>query len=121
MGMLTHMQVIALQIAVFFFLSGAAGLIYEIVLSRELVHIFGAGLPATSTVVCVFMAGLGLGALLGARLVSRTNNLLTSYATIEFGIAGLGVLIPILFGMHIVYPLASLIPAADVPGGILST
>ena len=44
-----------------FLLSGACGLVYQVLWSRMLIVVFGATLPAVSTVLGAFMAGLALG------------------------------------------------------------
>ncbi len=49
-------------VSIFFFLSGCAGLVYEVVWPRLLGHIFGNTTMAVSTVLTAYMAGLGLGA-----------------------------------------------------------
>ena len=57
-----------------FIASGAAGLIYQVVWSRELVLLFGNTSQAISTIVTAFLAGLGAGALVGGRLATRSRN-----------------------------------------------
>ena len=47
-----------------FFLSGAAGLLYQVVWSRQLHLVLGSTTEAVGVVLATFMAGLGLGALL---------------------------------------------------------
>ncbi len=44
-----------------FVASGASGLIYEVVWTRQLGHVFGSDVVAAATVLAVFMAGLALG------------------------------------------------------------
>ena len=44
-----------------FFLSGASGLIFEMVWTRGLTLVFGSTTLAISTVLTAFMGGLGLG------------------------------------------------------------
>ena len=46
-----------------FFLSGATGLVYEVVWARRLTLTFGATVLAVSTVLAAFLGGLALGAL----------------------------------------------------------
>jgi spermidine synthase len=77
--------------------SGAAGLIYQVVWSRELVLLFGNTTQAISTIVTAFLAGLGGGALVGAWLASRSRNPLRLYGFIELGVALLAVGLPSLF------------------------
>jgi spermidine synthase len=80
-----------------FILSGAAGLIYQAVWSRELVLIYGNTSQAVSTIVAAFMAGLGFGGLAGAALARRTRNPLRVYGAVEVGVAVLAVLVPLGF------------------------
>ncbi|MDI6793933.1 MAG: fused MFS/spermidine synthase [bacterium] len=81
-----------------FFLSGATGLIYEIVWTRELTLIFGSTVLAISTVLSAFMAGLSLGSFWGGRIVDRSEgNVLKMYAWIEGGIGLFALLMPFLF------------------------
>jgi spermidine synthase len=80
-----------------FIASGAAGLIYQVVWSRELVLLFGNTSQAISTIVTAFLAGLGGGALAGAVLASRSRNPLRLYGLIELGVAILAVGLPTLF------------------------
>ncbi|MBI5525320.1 MAG: fused MFS/spermidine synthase [Deltaproteobacteria bacterium] len=56
---------------VFFFFSGAAGLIYQVIWVREFGNIFGNTIHSASLVVAVFMGGLGLGAALAGRWADR--------------------------------------------------
>ena len=83
--------------AVCFLCSGAAGLIYEVVWSKQLAYLLGSSLHSVATVVAAFLGGLALGArLLGTRLARRTD-LARSYAALELGVAVLGlVLLPLL-------------------------
>ena len=60
-------------LAVLFF-TMSSSLIYQLVWSRKLSHIFGTSALAESTVLAVFMAGLALGALYGGRLLARAAN-----------------------------------------------
>ncbi len=70
-----------------FFLSGASGLIYEILWVRMLTRYLGGTTPATSTVLCVFMGGLALGAYLAGLMVDRIQRPLRAYAVLEVSIA----------------------------------
>ncbi|MGH7763224.1 MAG: fused MFS/spermidine synthase, partial [Candidatus Dormibacteraceae bacterium] len=80
-----------------FIASGAAGLIYQVVWSRDLVLLFGNTSQAISTIVTAFLAGLGGGALLGGRLAAKSRNPLRLYGTIELAVAVLAVGLPTLF------------------------
>jgi spermidine synthase len=102
------------------FLSGAAALIYEIALSRMLIHVFGNGVQATSTILCAYMIGLAAGAYLGGKYISRSLNSLRVYAIVELGIALLGLVVPVLFGTQVIYGLSAILPAMDQVGGVLA-
>ena len=80
-----------------FLCSGAAGLLYEVVWSKQLAYLLGSSIHSVATVVAAFLGGLALGArLLGPRL-ARRGGLARSYAALELAVAGLGlVLLPIL-------------------------
>lgn len=80
-----------------FIMSGASGLIYQAVWSRELVLIYGNTSQAVSTIVAAFMAGLGFGGLAGAALALRSRHPLRVYGTVEVGVAGLATLVPLGF------------------------
>ena len=73
-----------------FFLSGFCGLVYEVVWMRQLSLAFGSTLPAVSTVLAAFMAGLGLGAMLAGRLGDKLRRPLRVYCMIEVGVGLLG-------------------------------
>ena len=59
-----------------FFLSGISGLIYQVVWVRMLSLTFGVTSYAIATVLCGFMAGLALGAILAGRFADRLARLL---------------------------------------------
>ena len=77
-----------------FFLSGISGLIYEVVWLRMLIKILGSTVYASSTVLAVFMGGLGLGGLWFGRLADRSRRLLRVYALLEISIGVIALLIP---------------------------
>jgi spermidine synthase len=68
-------------------ISGAAGLIYQMVWARLLQELFGVTLHAVSTVLATFLAGLALGAWLLGRVADRRDNPLRFYGLLEIGIA----------------------------------
>src|SRR3989344_4599226 len=70
-----------------FFFSGFAGLIYELVWSRQLLLIFGNTSYSLAAVLSAYMAGLGLGSLAFGKLSDKTNNFLRFYALLEIGIS----------------------------------
>ena len=85
------------MIAVCFVLSGATGLIYEILWARMLGLVFGATTLAVSTVLAAFMGGLALGSALAGRLAARIKRPVSAYGWIEIGIAVYALLVPLLF------------------------
>ena len=82
-----------------FFASGAAGLIFEVIWSRLLGHVFGATSLAVATTLSAFMGGLAIGALLIARHMHRVRRPALWYAGFEALIAVYGLAIPHLLGL----------------------
>lgn len=74
-------------VAVLLFLSGFCGLVFQVCWFREFRLVFGATTAASSAVLAVFMAGLGLGNLLLGRFADRVRRPLALYAALEAGIA----------------------------------
>ena len=83
-------------LALCFFLSGATGLLYQIVWMRMLGLVFGHTVLATTAVLVAFMGGLALGSLLLARRASRLSNLIAVYGWLEVGIGLYCALLPLL-------------------------
>ncbi|HEY6009893.1 MAG TPA: fused MFS/spermidine synthase [Nitrospirota bacterium] len=99
-----------------FFLSGAAGLIYEVVWFRSLSLIFGGSHLAITTVLSVFMAGLALGSYFIGKRVGRVEKLLRFYGLLELSIAfsaGLFFLL-VKFYPSLYVPLARLSPESPL-------
>lgn len=69
--------------AVLLFFSGATALVYQVLWLRLLGLVFGVTVYAASTVLASFMAGLGLGSLLGGRLADRLSRPLWGYGVAE--------------------------------------
>jgi spermidine synthase len=86
-------------IALCFILSGATGLIYEVLWARMLGLVFGATTFAISTVLAAFMGGLALGSAWAGRLAARIKRPLRAYALIEIGIALYALAVPLLFAL----------------------
>jgi spermidine synthase len=82
-----------------FFLSGGAGLLYQVLWLRTLTLLFGHTVYAVTTVLAAFMAGLALGSLLFARLSSRLRNLIAAYGWIELAIGVACAAVPALLGV----------------------
>src|ERR1700682_5840475 len=84
-------------VAVCFILSGATGLIYEVLWARMLGLVFGGTTLAVSTVLAAFMGGLALGSTIAGRTAARLAKPLRAYGLIEVGIAVYALLVPLLF------------------------
>ena len=82
-----------------FVASGAAGLIYQVVWSRELVLVFGNTTQAVATIVTAFMAGLGFGSLVGGRLADTSLRPLRLYGLVELAVAAMAALLPFAFSV----------------------
>ncbi|MBL9012831.1 MAG: hypothetical protein JNL83_01575 [Myxococcales bacterium] len=68
-------------------MSGVAALFYQLAWVRELTGVTTAATIALVLVVAAFMAGLGLGAWLGGKLLRRGARPLVAYAIVELGAA----------------------------------
>src|SRR5438067_1453792 len=79
-----------------FFLSGASGLVFEEVWTRELTLVFGSTTLALSTVLSVFMGGLALGSRFGGRLADKIADRLGAYALAEAGVGLYALGVPLL-------------------------
>ncbi len=81
---------------VLFAVTGAAGLVYEVVWFKLLDSVFGVTALATSTVLAVFMGGLGLGAALAARRADRWERPLFVYGVLETALGAFAACVPFL-------------------------
>jgi len=94
----------ALTYGVLFFLSGATGLIYELLWVRVLYQSFGSTIQSVTTVVAAYMGGLGLGAWLFGRRVDRTPRPAVLYGWLEIAIGVFAILSPLVLGLaHWIY------------------
>ncbi|MBI3661969.1 MAG: fused MFS/spermidine synthase [Acidobacteria bacterium] len=75
-----------------FFLSGAAGLIYQVAWGKALGLVFGNTVYAISTILAVFMGGLALGSAFLGRWSERFPDRVALYGWIELIIAASGAL-----------------------------
>jgi spermidine synthase len=83
-----------------FFLSGASGLILELIWTRMLTLVFGSTTLAVSTVLTAFMGGLGLGSYLAGRLADRLRDPVKAYALAEAAIGAYALLVPWVIGFY---------------------
>ena len=67
----TESPVLSCLIFCCFLLSGATGLVYQVVWLRLLIHVFGGTTLAVSTLLTAFLGGLALGSYLFGRYVDR--------------------------------------------------
>src|SRR4051794_11462168 len=93
----TYSSTTILLTSVCFVLSGAAGLIYEVLWARMLGLVFGATTLAVSTVLAAFMGGLALGSALAGKIATRIQKPFSTYGWMEIGIAIYALLVPFLF------------------------
>ena len=80
-----------------FFLSGFAGLVYEVAWIRQAALLFGSTTFAVSAVLAVFFLGLAIGAYLFGRVGQRTSRPLILFAYIEIGLGLLALISPYAF------------------------
>jgi spermidine synthase len=79
----------ASSLALAFFLSGAAALVYQVTWQRILMLHTGIGVVSVSLIVAAFMAGLGIGSHVGGVLSTRVSpplGRLRVFALIEVGV-----------------------------------
>lgn len=82
-------------------LSGLAALVYQVLWSRQLALVLGTSTEAVSVVLSSFMAGLGLGSALAARVLDRVapdrypKHLARAYAALEVTIAATATALPL--------------------------
>ena len=82
-----------------FFLSGATGLVYELLWVRVLYQTFGSTIQSVTTVVAAYMGGLGLGAWLLGRRADRDPRPAALYGMLEIAIAVFGLISPLVLGL----------------------
>ncbi|HTG42850.1 MAG TPA: fused MFS/spermidine synthase [Methylomirabilota bacterium] len=87
-----------------FVLSGAAGLMYEVVWSRQLVLVFGNTTQAVSTILTGFFGGMAIGSFVGGRIADRVRSPLRLYGAIELVLVAVVLATPTTFHLlHEVY------------------
>ena len=84
-------------------MSGATGLVYEVVWTRLLTLIMGNTHYSIATVLTAFMGGLALGSFVGGKIIDRDFNPLAAYAILEAGIGIYCLLIPLF--IELAFPL----------------
>ena len=87
-----------------FILSGAAGLIYEVVWARQLVLVFGNTTQAVSAILTGFFGGIAIGSVVGGRIADRVRRPLRMYGLLELILVVVVILTPFTFRLlHNVY------------------
>ena len=79
-----------------FYVSGIAGLIYQVLWLRRLSLVFGVTVYAASTVLAAFMAGLAIGSALSGRILRRGLSPLAAFGIAEILVGVTGLLSPFL-------------------------
>jgi spermidine synthase len=100
-----------------FFLSGATGLVYEVIWVRLTGLVFGNTSQAISTVLGAFMAGLALGSWKLGQKADRVDNPLRLYGLLEIGIGLSAALVPLAFRALDRFYWAIAPSASSVPAG----
>jgi predicted membrane-bound spermidine synthase len=77
-----------------FILSGAAGLVYELIWVRQLYQVFGSTIHSVTTVVAAYMGGLGMGAWVLGRRADRHARPEILYGLLELAIGIFGLASP---------------------------
>ncbi len=86
----SHTRMTLSALLVCFFLSGAAGLIYQVAWGKALGLIFGHTAYAVATVLAVFMGGLAAGSAYLGRRSERAARPVALYGWLELGVAASG-------------------------------
>jgi spermidine synthase len=91
-------------ILVIFVLSGAAGLVYEVVWARQLVLVFGNTTQAVSAILTGFFGGMAIGSAIGGRIGDRVRRPLRMYGLLELVLVVVVLATPLTFRLlHEVY------------------
>lgn len=100
-----------------FFLSGATGLVYEVIWVRLTGLVFGNTSHAIATVLGAFMAGLALGSWKLGQRADLVRNPLRAYGFLEIGIGISAALVPLAFRALDSFYWAVAPSLASIPGG----
>ena len=104
-------------LSLLFFLSGATGLVYQLLWVRMLYQSFGSTIQSVTTVVAAYMGGLGLGAWLLGRRGDRHSSPAALYGWLEIAIGVFGILSPAILALvHWIY--LALAGGLGVGGGV---
>lgn len=79
-------------LSLLFFVSGVSALIYQVAWQRMLFSVLGSDIESVTIIVSAFMLGLGLGALVGGRVIDLVpNKAVLLFSGVEIGIGVFGV------------------------------
>ena len=101
------------------FLSGAAGLVYEVLWARRLALVFGSTALAQTLVLAVFLGGLSAGSARLGRRADETPSSARFYALLEWLVAALGLAAPFLLRAGRAAPVLGLFAQAFLMGGTI--
>ena len=101
-----------IRIKALLFLSGAAGLMYEVLWTRQFSDIVGSTAVSMTVVFSVFLLCLAIGARAAGRIDRYGMDALRLYAKLEFGIAGMAVVAGLILTAHR-GGIAGLLPSPD--------
>jgi spermidine synthase len=87
----------AVPIYFFIFLSGSAGLIYQVAWHKYLSRILGSDSIATAIILAAFLGGLSAGYYLCGKFTTKTKNNFRAYAILEGIIGSWGLAFPLIF------------------------
>jgi spermidine synthase len=90
---------VVLGYSLLFFLSGATGLVYELLWVRLLYQAFGSTIQSVTTVVAAYMGGLGLGAWWLGRRADRHPRPAALYGRLELAIGAFAIASPFVLGL----------------------
>ena len=109
-GVINHKPAIFLSAALFF-ASGFAALLYQIAWQRALFGWYGVDLDSISTIISVFMLGLGIGAMIGGWLADRFQyRRILIFSLIELTIGAFG-----FFSLGIIDGIGDRVAAESLP------
>lgn len=113
--------IVFVLIGALFFLSGAAGLVYQVLWMRSLGLFLGSDMYGIAIILGTFMGGLAVGSFFGGRAAERVERPLIWYGLVEIGIGVFALLVPTLLqllepALRAVYP-----DSFPVTGGLYQT
>lgn len=85
---------VPVRLLVAVFISGAAGLMYQLVWMRSFSLVIGSAHTAVAAVLAAYMGGLAIGGLLGARWASRLASPLRAFAGLEGAVSLFALVFP---------------------------